>query len=145
MVTATIIDILKVCGIYTLSLATILLVVTEFINGYTFLLDNFDEVVLKKKEQYSESVIGKFLYFNLRYVILPFLIIFHNIGVVVLLWEAVPTIVARVWQNPFDGEGVFMLCLYIGISISAVCADMILVKRRQQVMQLLWGKESNHA
>lgn len=141
MVTATIIDILKVCGIYTLSLATILLVVTEFINGYTFLLDNFDEVVLKKKEQYFESVIGQFYYFNLRCVILPFLTIFHNIGVIVLLWKVVPTIVARVWQNPFDGEGVFMLCLYIGIFISAVCADVIIVKRRQQVMQLLWGKE----
>ena len=119
----------------------IFLVVTAYINCYTFLLDNFDEVVVKKKEQYLESVIGKFLYFNLRYVILPFLIIFHNIGVVVLLWEAVPVIVARVWQNPLDGESVFMLCLYIGISISAVCGDMILVKRRQQVMQLLWGKE----
>ena len=141
MVTATIIEILKFCGIYTLSLVMIFLVVTAYINCYTFILDNFDEAVVKKKEQYLESVIGKFLYFNLRYVILPFHIIFHNIGVLVLLWEAVPAIVARVWQNLFDGEGVFMLSLYIGISISTVCADVILVKRRQQVMQLLWGKE----
>ena len=75
MVTATVIEILKFCGIYTLSLVMIFLVVTAYINCYTFLLDNFDEVVVKKKEQYLESVIGKFLYFNLRYVILPFLII----------------------------------------------------------------------
>lgn len=141
MVTATVIEILRSCGVYTLCLVMIFLVVTAYINCYTFLLDNFDEAVVKKKEQYLESVIGKFLYFNLHYVILPFLIIFHNIGVVVLLWEAVPAIVARVWQNLFDGEGVFMFCLYIGISISATCADVILVKRRKQVMQLLWNKE----
>ena len=49
MVTATVIEILKFCGIYTLSLVIIFLVVTAYINCYTFLLDNFDETVVKKE------------------------------------------------------------------------------------------------
>ena len=143
MDTPTIIDILKIGIIYTLLLVIIFLLVAAFIQGYSFLLDNFDEVVLKKKEQYTESMIGSFFYCYLRYVLLPFLLILHNIGAIVFFWEkeAVPAIAMRLWQNPFDWNDVFILCLYIGISISAVCADVLLVKRRQQVMQLLWGKE----